>query len=111
MTALDWQVGSKAAWGRAGVWLLLMAACEGAPPPERERAQDPDAERARIVQCCQGLVHEAWNSDPPNPHVLHAARACEFLARQGRIDEALDTLSAAGHSTTCDRCPPNGCRP
>lgn len=92
------------------VLALLVAGCEPAPsvaPPPVSQ----DAEQAQLLQCCQGLVHEAWNSDPPNPHVLHAARACESLAREGKLEQARERLRAAGHATICDLCPPNGCRP
>lgn len=100
------------AWWRhlSGLALLSAAACEStprvAPNPSTE-----EAERAQLLQCCQGLVHEAWNSDPPNAGVLHAARACEALAREGKLDDARERLRASGHATICDLCPPNGCRP
>ena len=101
------------AWIRVAV--LVMAStvigCEASAPSIAPKPNTDDAEQAQLLQCCQGLVHEAWNSDPPNPHVLHAARACESLAREGKLEEAREMLSASGHATICDLCPPNGCRP
>ncbi|HNS95640.1 MAG TPA: hypothetical protein PKL73_01730 [Polyangiaceae bacterium] len=87
---------------------MTMVACESSPGVVES---DEKEERARLVQCCQALAHEAWNSDPPNSNVLHAARDCEALARQGHFEQARTKLRAAGHATACEGCPPNGCRP
>ncbi len=89
----------------------LALACNDTPArPSANKTLYNEAERARLVQCCQGLVHEAWNSDPPNAGVLYAARSCEALAKEGRFREAREKLAAAGHATTCNKCPLHGCR-
>jgi hypothetical protein len=71
-------------------WLpvALATACEA--PSEHGAIEEEylAEERTRLIQCCQGLVHEAWNSDPPNATVLHSARACEALAREGKLEDA-----------------------
>ena len=96
-------------WRTIAVVAIALVGCDE-PRPIPVRTGDEDAERARMLQCCQGLTHDAWNSDPPNPQVLHAARACELLAKEGKLEEAREQLEIVGRATMCDKCPLNGCR-